>query len=172
MLTGVVIKAYQGYYDVQTEQKVVLCTVRGKLKQERFILLVGDKVEYKISSGNKGVIETILPRSSLLQRPLVANVNQVVLAFACHNPDYSMPMVDRFLVLAEVSQLQSVLCFNKLDLADAKELESVAMLYRSIGYPVVLAAARQNTGIDELRSLLNCRITVFAGPSGLGKSTL
>lgn len=172
MLTGVVIKAYQGYYDVQTEQKVILCTVRGKLKQERFILLVGDKVEYKVSSGNKGVIETILPRNSLLQRPLVANVNQVVLAFACHNPDYSLPMVDRFLVLAEVSQLQSVLCFNKLDLADAKKLESVAALYRRIGYPVVLAAARQDNGIDELRSLLYGRITVFAGPSGVGKSTL
>jgi ribosome biogenesis GTPase len=172
LLTGVVIKAYQGYYDVQTEQKVVLCTVRGRLKQERFMLFVGDQVEYKISGGNKGVIETILPRSSLLQRPLVANVNQVVLTFACRNPDYSLPMVDRFLVLAEVSQLHSVLCFNKLDLADTQELENVAELYRSIDYPVVLAAARQNNGIAELQSLLFNRITVFAGPSGVGKSTL
>jgi len=136
------------------------------------MLLVGDQVEYKVSSGNKGVIETILPRSSLLKRPLVANVNQVVLTFACHNPDYTLAMIDRFLVLAEASQLHSVLCFNKLDLADASQLRTVAELYRSSGYPVVLAAARQNNGIDELRLLLHDRITVFAGPSGVGKSTL
>lgn len=171
MLTGVVIKAYQGFYDVQTEQKVILCTIRGRLKQERFILLVGDQVEYKVSSG-KGVIETILPRTSMLQRPLVANVNQVVLTFACRNPEYSLQMVDRFLVLAEASQLHAVLCFNKTDLVDAAELEGVAELYRVIGYPVVLAAARRDHGIDELRSLLYGRITVFAGPSGVGKSTL
>lgn len=174
LLKGIVVKAYNNYYAVQTEkeQKIVLCTVRGRLKQARFTLLVGDKVEYTVSSGQKGSIESILPRLSMLKRPMVANVNQVVLTFACRHPDFSLQIVDRFLVLAEASQLNSVLCFNKVDLANRQEIEQVADMYRSIGYPVLVVAAKQNEGIEELRRLLHDHISVFAGPSGVGKSTL
>jgi ribosome biogenesis GTPase / thiamine phosphate phosphatase len=174
LLKGIVVKAYNNYYAVQTdkESKIVLCTVRGRLKQARFTLLVGDQVEYTVSSGQKGSIEAILPRASMLKRPMVANVDQVILTFACRHPDFSLQIVDRFLVLAEASQLHSVLCFNKVDLANRQEIEQVAEKYRAIGYPVLIVAAKQNEGIEELRRLLHDHISVFAGPSGVGKSTL
>jgi ribosome biogenesis GTPase len=172
MLLGVVVKAYSSYYYVQTGGKVTACSLRGRFKKERFSLLVGDEVTYSIAGPDKGVIEEIAPRRSLLKRPLVANVDQVVLTFAAVNPDIGTALVDRFLVLAEWSGLEAVLCVNKTDLADTTALAPLAELYRGVGYPVLLVSAKTGSGVEELRGRLYDRITVFAGPSGAGKSSL
>lgn len=172
MLRGNVIKAYNSFYYVQTNEKVTMCTLRGRFKKERFSLFVGDEVEYNITSGDKGVIETILPRSTLLRRPPVANVNQVVLTFAAVNPDINPALVDRFLVLTELSKLKTILCINKIDLADTAEVMPLIHQYRQIGYEVIPLSAKYDIGVSELRSKLNDNITVFAGPSGAGKSTI
>jgi len=172
VLTGVVIKAYSSYYYVQTGRKVITCQVRGRFKKERFSLLVGDEVEYSATGDDKGVIEQILPRRSMLKRPMVANVDQVVVTFAAVNPDISTALVDRFLVLAESSGLDIVICINKLDLADIAELEPITAVYRGIGYPVILTSTRSGAGVEELAGRLYNRISVFAGPSGAGKSSL
>jgi len=171
-LTGVVIKAYSSYYYVQTGRKIVTCTLRGRFKKERFSLLVGDEVEYSATGDDQGIIEQILPRRSMLKRPMVANVDQVVLTFAAVTPDISAGLVDKFLVLAESSGLDIVICINKLDLADIAELEPLTATYRAIGYSVILTSTRSGAGVEELRSRLYNRISVFAGPSGAGKSSL
>lgn len=172
MLRGIVIKAYNSYYYVQTNEKLIMCTLRGRFKKERFSLFVGDEVEYTVTSGEKGVIETILPRRTLLRRPPVANVSQVVLTFAAVNPDINPVLVDRFLVLTELSKLKTILCINKIDLADTSEIMPLIQLYRQVGYEVIPLTAKHGTGVNELRSKLNDNITVFAGPSGAGKSTI
>ncbi len=172
MLRGIVVKAYSSYYYVQSGEKITACTLRGRFKKERFSLLVGDEVEYILISDEKGVIEQILPRRSMLQRPTVANVDQVVITFAAINPDINTALVDRFLVLAELSALSTVICINKIDLADLSELLPSIELYQHIGYPVIPVSAKLGIGIDALRKLLYDRITVFAGPSGAGKSTI
>lgn len=170
--SGIVIKAYSGYYYVQTADKVITCTLRGRFKKERFTLLVGDEVEYSKTAGGKGVIENILPRRSMLRRPMIANVDQVLLTFAAANPDINPVLVDRFLILAELSQLNIILCINKIDLADTSELELLCERYRQLSYEVVLVAAKKGVGIDKLRGCFDNHITVLAGPSGVGKSTI
>jgi ribosome biogenesis GTPase / thiamine phosphate phosphatase len=172
VLTGIVVKAYSSYYYVRAGRRVVTCTLRGRFKKERFSLLVGDEVEYTVTGDDKGVIEEILPRRSMLKRPMVANVDQVVLTFAAANPDINTVLVDRFLVLAESSGLDIVICINKLDLADIAELEPITASYRAIGYQVILSSTRSGAGVEELRNRLYNRISVFAGPSGAGKSSL
>jgi ribosome biogenesis GTPase len=172
MLNGVVVKAYSSYYYVQTGDKVATCTLRGRFKQDRFSLLVGDEVTYSVTGADKGVIEHILPRRNMLKRPMVANVDQVVLTFAVINPDINTVLVDRFLVLAESSGLAIIICINKIDLADTAELAPVTAIYQAVGYPVVLTSARTGAGIEELRDRLYGRVTVFAGPSGAGKSSV
>lgn len=149
-----------------------MCTLRGRFKKERFSLLVGDRVGYEITNEDKGVIEEILPRQSMLIRPMVANVDQVVLAFAAANPDINTVLIDRFLVLAELSNLEIVLCINKMDYADNQEVDSIIALYRNIGYTVLPLSAKTGWGLDALRDRLYDKITAFAGPSGVGKSTL
>ncbi len=172
MLNGVIIKTYNSFYYVQTADNVVSCKLRGRFKKERFSLLVGDQVEYELTGAGKGMIEKILPRRSMLRRPMIANIDQVILTFAAVNPNISRILVDRFLVLAEMSALEIVLCINKIDLADNQELEDIADHYRRIGYEVITVSAKADVGINELRSKLYGKISVFAGPSGAGKSTL
>jgi len=172
MLNGVIIKTYNSFYYVQTAENVVSCKLRGRFKKERFSLLVGDRVEYEMAGAGKGIIEKILPRRSMLRRPMIANIDQVILTFAAVSPNISRILVDRFLVLAEMSELDIVLCINKIDLADSCELQSIVDHYRAIGYQVITISAKAGIGISELRSLLYGKISVFAGPSGAGKSTI
>lgn len=172
MAQGTVIKAFSSYYYVQADSKVTMCTLRGRFKKERFSLFVGDVVEYEPGIAGKGVIETILPRQSLLKRPTVANVNQVVITFAAARPDFSAILLDRFLVLAEMSHLEPVIVINKMDLADREKIEEMAAIYRKIGYQVILVSTINGMGIPELSALLHRRITVFSGPSGAGKSSI
>ncbi|WP_378952160.1 ribosome small subunit-dependent GTPase A [Pelosinus sp. sgz500959] len=172
MLNGVIIRAYNSFYYVQTADNVVSCKLRGRFKKERFSLLVGDQVEYEMAGAGKGIIENILPRRSMLRRPMIANIDQVILTFAAVNPNINRILVDRFLVLAEMSELEIILCINKIDLADSQELEEIVTHYRGIGYQVLTVSAKADLGINELRSKLYGKISVFAGPSGAGKSTL
>lgn len=171
MLRGIVIKAYNSFYYVQTNEKVTMCTLRGRFKKERFSLIVGDEVEYALDAG-KGVIERILPRHSVLKKPPVANVDQVVLTFAAVSPDINLQLIDRFLVLAEMSRLVTIICINKVDLADTDELSKISNLYQKIGYPIFLLSAKTELGIVDLKNILYNKISVFAGPSGVGKSTI
>ncbi len=172
MLDGVIIKTYNSFYYVQTTDKVIACKLRGRFKKERFSLLVGDQVEYEMTGPGKGMIETILPRRSMLRRPMIANIDQVILTFAAVNPNINTTLVDRFLVLAEMSALEIILCINKIDLADREELQTLVAQYRSIGYEVIMVSAKEDVGMDELCNKLQGKISVFAGPSGAGKSTI
>lgn len=172
MQHGVIIKTYNSFYYVKTIDKVFMCTLRGRFKKERFSLLVGDQVEYEITGIDKGIIENILPRRSMLRRPMIANIDQVIITFAAVNPNINPVLVDRFLVLAEMSALDIILCINKIDLADSHELQPMVDLYRNIGYQVITLSAKMGVGINELRDVLSGKISVFAGPSGAGKSTI
>lgn len=172
MQKGIVVKAYNSYYYVQSGSTIVTCNLRGRFKKERFSLSVGDEVTYDLTGTEKGIIEEILPRRSLLRRPMVANIDQVVLTFAAVNPDINPTLVDRFLVIAEFSELDIIICINKIDLADTAALTEIVERYEQIGYKVLCVAAKLGTGVEQIRTMLHNKITVFAGPSGAGKSTI
>lgn len=173
-LQGRVIKAYNSFFYVQVADEVIACKLRGKFKKTRKSLgvLPGDEVIIERLDDGSGVIEQQLPRQSLLKRPAVANITQVVLTFAAAQPDLHPLLLNRFLVMAEWSKIPKiVICINKIDLYEgdaAKFLQD----YEAIGYPVVRVSAKANENIDALRAVLQGEITVFAGPSGVGKSSL
>jgi ribosome biogenesis GTPase len=172
MQEGIVLRAYSSYYYVQAERNIYACKLRGRFKKERYSLIVGDHVLFLPQADGTGMIEKILPRQSLLTRPMVANVNKVVLTFAIKNPDINSALVDRFLVLAEHAHLGIIICINKTDLADPQQLHDMMEVYRRIGYRIIVTAAEFGRGIDELKQFLTDNTTVFAGPSGVGKSSL
>lgn len=95
----------------------------------------------------------------------------MILTFAAANPDISRLLLDRFLVLAESSGLDIVICINKSELGRAAEMAELTECYRRIGYPLLEVSAKTGQGIDELRRTLGGRVNVFAGPSGVGKSS-
>lgn len=177
MQEGRVIKTYNSFFYVRMEdepQALVACKLRGKFKKTRRSIGVvpGDRVLINRLPDGSGVIEEQLPRTSLLKRPAVANITQVVLTFAAAQPDLHPLLLNRFLVLAEWSGIPKiVICVNKQELYQG-EICKFLRDYEAIGYKVLRVSAKERSGIDELREQLQGEVTVFAGPSGVGKSSL
>ena len=148
----------------------MLLRARGKLKQVGAIL-PGDWVEVA-QEGRDPVIERVLPRTSELVRPPVANVDLVVAVMALVSPPPVLELLDRILVRAEQEGLGAVIAFNKVDLADPAEVDALAAPYRRAGYPAVGTSAQTGAGIRELEEAVGTRLAVLSGPSGVGKSSL
>lgn len=176
MATAQVIKMYNGFYYLQTGgagEEPLSCRLRGRIKRHKGAVVPGDYVEYELLSDGTGVIEACLPRKSLLLRPAVANINQVLVTFAARQPDLNELLLNRFLVLAECSGIEEiVICINKCDLLSEAEQENFLAAYQQAGYRLLLVSAREGRGIEELKRQLAGKATVFAGPSGVGKSSL
>ena len=152
----------------------LLCTRRARLKKIGQQVIVGDRVRVDNPDwvGGRGAIAEVYPRQTLLDRPPVANANQILLVFALAEPAPDPYQLSRFLVTAESTQLPVCLCLNKQDLVT----ESVQLQWRdrliAWGYPPLLISAKNYFSLDQLKTQLNQRITVVSGPSGVGKSSL
>ncbi|GAV25019.1 hypothetical protein ciss_09520 [Carboxydothermus islandicus] len=171
-MEGLVVKNYAGFYYVDTGKAIYMCKARGKFKKDNLKILTGDRVVIKeIVPNSEGVIESLLPRKNELIRPPIANVDQVLIVFAFADPFPSTELIDRLLVMAFALRLEVVLVFNKFDLVNP-ESQKLFEYYKKILPKVVAITARGDTGIEELTSYLNQKISVLAGPSGVGKSTL
>ncbi len=224
ILTGMVLNGAHGIYDVHTDNGILRCTLRGKLKKgfvqsqaaksaakanSRYDKLmpfsrakraakreeaaqtaparlsVGDYVKLRRLDATTGMIEEILPRQSefsrrdsgstdkkVMQQTLLANLNQVVLVFATTQPDPHFGMLDRYLAICESAEVHPVICLNKADLPHDPSVEESAELYARLGYQVIWTSTITGQGIETLRELLKDHMTLFTGPSGVGKSSL
>jgi ribosome biogenesis GTPase len=171
LTAGRIVKNYNGYYYVDCGGTLWPCKLRGRLKKERFSLLTGDLVEIALPAGTgEGSIEAILARKNHLDKPAVANVDQIALVFAVRDPEFNSKILDRFLLFAEQPAVPVIICLSKTDLLPG----SVDMLaaYGQLGYPIIPVSIIDHTGIERLRQLLAGKVTVFAGLSGAGKSSL
>lgn len=174
MYKGRLVKGVGGFYYVDVGGEIFECKPRGLFRKKKIVPVIGDYVKISVldDENKKGIIEKIDARCNELTRPSVSNVDQVVIVFAVTQPEPHLFLLDRFLVLAESQGLEIIICFNKIDLLGESEYEEIVSIYRSIGYRLVPASGRQNRGIENLKKELKNRTTVFAGPSGVGKSTL
>ena len=228
MLTGIILNGAHGIYDVHTEDGILRCTLRGKLKKafaqaqstrplgkprqirpdkllhmtpsqrtERIEhqdssatplptrLSVGDYVKLRRIDATNGLIEEILPRQSALvrkdagstpkkvvQQTMLANLDQVVLVFACGQPDPHFGMLDRYLTICESAELHSLISLNKTDIPHPRYVDEAAQLYSKLNYTIIWTSAQTGEGIAELALLLKDHTSLFTGPSGVGKSSL
>lgn len=172
-LQGRVLKNYNGYYYVNVDkfQHVYTCKIKGKMKQNRFSLATGDLVNFETNATGEGMITKILPRKNFLLRPTMANLDLLVVTFACVAPDFSFLLADKLLALAELSKIPAILVLNKADTAPDGLIEKVKNIYNNISYEVFAVSAKNGTGIDGLRERLRGKICAFGGPSGVGKSS-
>ncbi|MFW5649063.1 MAG: ribosome small subunit-dependent GTPase A [Candidatus Alkaliphilus sp. MAG34] len=174
MQRGRLIKGIGGFYYVDVNSEIFECKPRGLFRKKNIVPVIGDYVKIDILDyeNKKGVIEEIEARRNELTRPPVSNVDQVIVTFAVAQPEPHFFLLDRFLVLAESQKLKIIICFNKIDLLDEKEYREMIDLYIAISYNTILTSSVQGRGIDDLSKELKNKTTVFAGPSGVGKSTL
>lgn len=170
---GVVVTAYSGYYEVAINgRRVVTAQPRGRLKRLSDGIVTGDRVTVRTLKDGRARIEDVLPRRNRLLRPPVANIDQVLLVFSLCEPPWNRELTDRILVLSEAAGIDSVLCINKTTLAPREEVDAAAERYERIGYRVLKTDAIAGSGLDALRACLAGRVTVLAGESGVGKSSL
>jgi len=185
-LRGRIIKSQSGFFTVQTPEGEYTSQLRGRLKKgPRLgdVAAVGDWVRITALDENKGVIESIEPRQRMISRMdprpqgeyqqiLIANPDQAFFVFACQNPEPRLGMLDRFLVIAERQNLPATIVANKVDLVGLDIARLIFGHYEPLGYPVMYTSVKNGTGIGALRTCLADKVSVFSGPSGVGKSSL
>jgi ribosome biogenesis GTPase len=183
VLKGRVLRTAGGIYHVEVGDETLECALRGRLKRKRGIgrVAVGDEVEVERLPDGSCVICELLPRASRLSRRtahgrreqiIAANVDQLGAVFSVAQPEPVYSNVDRFLVLAEESEIAAFLVVNKIDLTSESEAREGFDLYEQIGYPVVYTSATSGANLGQLSERLAGHTTLFVGPSGAGKSSL
>ena len=165
---GRILRSLSGFYDVQTPGGLITCRARGILRKAGNSPLTGDLVEITVEKG-KGMVERILPRKNHFIRPAVANVDALVVFAANVNPVTEPFLIDRVAAIAGDQNVDVYLCVNKCDLDPAFDL---VRIYRHAGFPVICTSAETGEGVQELRSLLEGKLTAFTGNSGVGKSSI
>ncbi|MFH0766661.1 MAG: ribosome small subunit-dependent GTPase A [Bacillota bacterium] len=149
-----------------------------KTKKEQKIMQVSPKVGdyvYYDDLEDKVMIIEILPRKNDLDRPDVCNVDQVLLVFSAINPDFSFHLLDKFLIILTQERLTPIIVISKIDLVDENLLNDIKedmKYYEKIGYEIYYVNSKQRIGIDVLAHIFTDKITVLAGQTGVGKSTL
>lgn len=183
-MTGKIIKGIAGFYYIYISsadenvctpyEGVYECKAKGIFRNEGVKPLVGDNVEIEIldEANKKGNIVKILERKNSLIRPAVANVDQALVIFAAAKPTPNLNLLDRFLISMEMSKVESIICFNKTDVADEDYVNHLRDIYFSCGYKVICTSTVDGSGVERLKSILKGKTTVLAGPSGVGKSSM
>ncbi|MFZ0389514.1 MAG: ribosome small subunit-dependent GTPase A, partial [Calditrichia bacterium] len=183
---GKVIKSTRNHYLVQLKNKILTCTIRGRLAGgdagESFSLKVGDNVRVSVVAEAEAVIEEVLPRYSKLSRTvegkayrehiIAANVDQMVIIMSAKSPAFKPGLMDRYLVIAEKNRLKGAVCINKIDLSRPEEFADYAKWYPHLEYDLFFTSAFTGQGIGELKELLQGKVSVLVGHSGVGKSSL
>jgi len=183
--SGLIIKAQSGIFDVDIGGRVISSKLRGRLTQapmESDAAALGDRVSLSLLEDGTGAIEEIEERVRVLSRPapgrpdieqvLVANPDQAVFVFSCAEPDPNFRMLDRLLIVAEREEIPAIICANKIDLVVLRSAKAEFDPYTDLGYEIIYTSATKRKGIRKLTKALQGKVTVLAGPSGVGKSSL
>ncbi len=165
-MVGKIIKQISNDYTVKVKNKIYICKARGKFRNLDLSPLVGDNV---VIDGENNYIIDILERKNKLERPRVSNIDQVVIVTSVKIPQFSSILLDKMLNIIEFNNIKPIICFTKLDLLtkdELKDIRNIQKYYKKIGYDVF-----DNTD-KKLKNIFKDKITVFAGQSGAGKSSL
>lgn len=173
VLEGNIFKGYGGFYYVWDGQSVWECSLRGKLRTQTRSILVGERVTLSVvdREHKKAVIEQIRPRVNELLRPAVANIDQAIIVVSFRDPQPDLWLLDRLLIMVLANQVRPVICFNKADLVTSGERE-ISAVYSKSKYRILVTSSKRKWGLTALRQELEGKTSVFAGASGVGKSSL
>ncbi len=169
--TGTIVSFHSNFVVVKDDKEDLktLCTLRGRFKLSKTKPMVGDHVEYTIT-GDRGRIESIFPRGVTLKRPKVTNVDTAVVVVSISKPDVRFSTIDRLVAAVALSKVDILLVLNKLDITTNENIEKFKWTYSS--YETLFTSTITGEGVDDLKKKLKGRVSVFTGPSGVGKSSL
>ena len=168
MAEGQIYKIHSDFYYVDDGVNTFECKIREVLKKQREKILVGDFVEFK-----NGVITELIERKNYIRRPAAANIDQIIIVSALKEPDLDLHQLNRYIALAKYYNIPAILCFNKDDLKYDKHISSkIKSIYEPLGYKIVYTSATEHKGIKNFEKVLEGKMSVLCGNSGVGKSSL
>ena len=180
---GIVTRASNGVYIVQCDANRYQCSLRGK--RDAFStnqqVYVGDRVKIRVIDETHGTIAAVMRRKSQYKRSgtqskqviLIPNLDSLIIVSSVKEPPIWQRMLDRFLVIAEASDIEPLICLNKIDMLENRsEVDSITAVYQKIGYRTILTSATTGEGIEDLKAWMKGKISVLTGLSGVGKSSL
>ncbi|WP_461213182.1 ribosome small subunit-dependent GTPase A [Lacticaseibacillus sp. GG6-2] len=177
-LVGRIIRQISGFYDIDVDGVVYRTRGRGKMRQQKMSPLVGDWAEFTPGETNAegGYLLRVLQRRNALVRPPVANIDQAILVVAAAQPDFSLNLLDRFLVYLEGKAIHAEIYLTKTDLVTPEALAKIQKAldgYAAIGYEIFISTPPFAPALlTEVRATFANRLTIFTGQTGAGKSTL
>ncbi|NLK87767.1 MAG: ribosome small subunit-dependent GTPase A [Clostridiaceae bacterium] len=174
MPSGIIIKGIGGFYYVSSEDDIYECKARGIFRKDDVTPLTGDRVTFSVTDPllKKGNIDGIMERTTVLTRPAAANIDMLVVVIAARSPDPDLLLLDKLLVTAGKKGIEAVICINKIDLDMDNSRAELHSSYVKAGYTVIETSLDECSGFERLRETLKGHVSVFAGQSGVGKSTL
>jgi ribosome biogenesis GTPase len=190
--TALVVESGSGICRVDLDGELLLCDIRGNVKEAvtGYInpVAVGDQVVVRRNSTERGVIEAVLPRRSVLARPyspdqgivlddvyqiVVANVDQLLIVTSWREPHIWPALIDRYLIAAQRNQIKAIICVNKIDLIEEPDkFSNTIQPYLDLNFPVLTTSVVTGDGIEDVRQQIKGKATVLAGLSGVGKSSI
>lgn len=178
-MEGKIIKGVGGFYYIHLhDDRIFECKAKGAFRNQGIKPAVGDNVEMDIIDEQelKGNVVDILPRKNKLIRPAVSNVDQAVIIFALAHPEPNYNLLDRFLIMMDRQEVVTHICLNKSDLVENDSVQEIKKIYENCGYKVIVTSTYDDKenydGVRKLHDMIQGKTTVFAGPSGVGKSSL
>lgn len=168
-MNGIILKALSSFYYVECEGVVYECKARGNFRKSGISPLVCDKVEFDVTDNGKGIINSILPRKNSLVRPNVANIDKLFIVSSYSTPAPNAFIIDKITAIAEYNNIEPIIVFNKCDLGDFSEWESI---YKHAGFKTFVVSAGDGHGIELIFEELKGCVSAFTGNSGVGKSSL
>ncbi|WP_416150998.1 ribosome small subunit-dependent GTPase A [Salipaludibacillus sp. HK11] len=175
MPKGQIVKALSGFYYVENEDGIFQCRARGIFRKRKVSPLVGDWVEFDAENRTDGYIMVLNKRKNELVRPPIANVDQAILIFSVEKPSFNPVLLDRFLVHVEANNVEPIICLSKVDLERDEEKDAMISYvedYKKLGYEVLKTSIYIEETLKSLEPFINGKVSVFAGQSGVGKSSL
>ncbi len=168
-MQGILLKGIGGFYYVETDDGIYECKARGAFRKEKISPLAGDQVVFEQTEQGKGLITQILPRKNEWLRPPVANLDQLMLVVSACEPAPNPLIMDKLITLAEYKNIEPLIVFTKIDLADVCALQEV---YQKAGYHTLALNNFEHAHVNALKEMLSGKMTMLTGNSGVGKSSL
>ncbi len=178
MLKGTIIKGYSSFYYVDTGDRIISCSLRGRSRLGKNDFYPGDLVEITITNEDKseGVIERTLERKNFLLRPPVANIDQIIITSSMKEPSPDFMLIDRLMAVAVSKNIDPVLVFNKIDLVNEEETKAIKNRYQESEAEMFFISTLETEKIPlyrkELEEILMNKINILAGISGVGKTSI
>lgn len=167
--TGLIRKGIGGFYYVETDGILHECRARGIFRKNGVTPLPGDRVRIAVAPDGTGEVEEILPRRNFLFRPPVANVDRLIVVASVCDPEPNMLLIDKMIAYAERRGIEPAIVVSKVDLREPDGMEKA---YQGSGIPLFRVSSASGEGVDGVRALMRGGITVLAGNTGVGKSSL